>query len=86
MLSSPLPHVCHFETRPSPLSEIGGNAFGAHFLQLYRKNEYGDPQFLFHDFDKNSASFQWEKNWHNSMFSFFWQIYQIVRIEQKQVE
>ena len=35
-----------------------GNAFGAHFLQLYRKNEYADPHFLFHDFSKNSASFQ----------------------------
>ena len=47
-----------------------GNAFGAHFLQLYRKNEYADPHFLFHDFNKDSASFQWEKNWHKSMFSF----------------
>ena len=26
--------------------------------------------FLFHDFNKDSASFQWEKNWHQSMFSF----------------
>ena len=55
---------------PSPLSKIGENAFGAHFLQLYRKNEYGDPHFLFHDFNKDSASFRWEKNWHKSMFSF----------------
>ena len=46
------------------------NAFGAHFLQLYHKNEYGDPHFLFHDFNKDSASFRWEKNWHKSMFSF----------------
>ena len=46
------------------------NAFGAHFLQLYRKNEYGDPHFLFHDFDKNNASFRWEKNWAKSIFSF----------------
>ena len=44
--------------------------FGAHFLQLYRKNEYGDPHFLFHDFSKDSASFRWEKNWHKAMFSF----------------
>ena len=35
--------------------------FGGHFLQLYRKNEYRDPHFLFLDFNKNSASFQWEK-------------------------
>ena len=67
ILSSPFHH---FETRPSPLSKIGENALGAHFLQLYRKNEYGDPHFLFHDFDKDSASFRWEKNWHKSMFSF----------------
>ena len=38
-----------------------GNAFGVHFLQLYRKNEYADPHFLFHAFSENSASFQWEK-------------------------
>ena len=54
----------------SSLSQIGGNAFGAHFLQLYRKNEYGDLDFLFHDFNRNSASFQWEKKRHKSMFSF----------------
>ena len=68
--SFPLPHTCHFETRPSLLSKIGRYAFGAHFLQLYCKNEYGDPHFLFHDFNKNSAYFRWEKNWHKSMFSF----------------
>ena len=44
--------------------------FGVHFLQLYRKNEYVDPHFICHDFNKNSASFQWQKNWHKSMFSF----------------
>ena len=54
----PLSHTFYFETRPSPLSKIKENAFGAHFLQLYRKNEYGDPHFLFHDFNKDSASFQ----------------------------
>ena len=68
----PLSHTFYFETRPSPLSKIGENAFGAHVLQLYRKNEYGDPHFLFHDFNKDSASFRWEKNWHKSMFSFFY--------------
>ena len=66
----PLSHTFYFETRPRPLSKIGENAFGAHFLQLYCKNEYGDPHFLFHDFNKDSASFRWEKNWHKSMFSF----------------
>ena len=39
----PLSHTFYFETRPSPLSKIGENAFGAHSLQNYRKNEYGDP-------------------------------------------
>ena len=66
----PLSHTFYFETHPSPLSKIEENVFGAHFLQLYRKNEYGDPHFLFHDFNKDSASFRREKNWHKSMFSF----------------
>ena len=52
----PLSHTFYFETHPSPLSKIKKNAFGAHFLQLYRKNEYGDPHFLFHDLNKDSAS------------------------------
>ena len=43
----PLSHTCHFEPRPSPLPQIEENAFGAHFLQLYRENEYGDPIFYF---------------------------------------
>ena len=38
----PLPHKCHFRTRPIPLSKIGGNAICARFLQLYRQNQYGD--------------------------------------------
>ena len=42
----PLSHTFYFETRPSPLSKIKENAFGAHFLQLYRKSEYGDPHFF----------------------------------------
>ena len=55
---------------PSHLSKIGENAFGAHFLQLCRKNKYGAPHFLFHDFNMDRASFRQEKNWHNSMLSF----------------
>ena len=46
MLSSPFRIHSTYETRPSPLSKIKENAFGAHFLQLYRKNEYGDPPFF----------------------------------------
>ena len=42
----------------SRFSIIGENECGAHFLQLYCKNEYGAPNFLFHDFNTNSASFQ----------------------------
>ena len=42
----------------SPLSIIGENECGAHFLQLYCKNEYGALNFLFQDFNTNSASFQ----------------------------
>ena len=66
-----LPYTSHFETRPNPVSKIGGNTFGAHFLQFYHKNEFGDPHFLFHDFNKNSASFQWEKIDLNLLFIFF---------------
>ena len=52
------------------LSRIAGNAVGAHFLQLYCKNEHCDPHFLFRDFDKNSASFNEKKNWQKSVFEF----------------
>ena len=71
----PLSHTFYFETRPSPLSKIGENAFGAHFLQLYRKNEYGDPHYLFHDFNKGSAlPFDGQKIGTN-LCSGFWQFY-----------
>ena len=69
ILSSPF-HIHSILKRPSPLSKLGENDFGVHFLQLYCKNEYGDPHFLFHVNKKDSASFRWEKNWHKSMFSF----------------
>ena len=68
MLSSPIHIHAILKLAPFPSQ---GNAFGAHFLQLYRKNEYADPHFLFHDFSKNSASFQWEKNWHKIYVLFF---------------
>ena len=66
----PLSRTFYFKTGRSPLSKKGEDAFGAHFLQLYRKNEYGDPHFLFHYFNKDSAPFEWEKNWPKCMFSF----------------
>ena len=74
ILSSPFHIHSILKLAPSPLSNIGENAFGAHFLQLYRKNEYGDPHFLFHDFNKDSASFRWEKIGTN-LCSVFWQFY-----------
>ena len=42
---------------------------------------YFDPHFLFHVFNRNRASFQWEKwNGKSLCWSVFWQCYQIVRI------
>ena len=70
ILSSPFHIHSILKLAPVPSQKSEKNAFGAHFLQLYRKNEYGDPHFLFHDFNKDSTSFRWEKNWHKSMFSF----------------
>ena len=46
MLSSPFQIRGILKLTPV-LSKIRGNAFGAHFLQLYRKNESGDPIFYF---------------------------------------
>ena len=68
----PLSHTWHFETCPSPLSKIGENVFGAHFLQLYCKNEYGDPHLekKRKEKKKSATSLWWEKKWHISMFSF----------------
>ena len=47
------------------------NAFGAHFLQLYHKNEYGEPYFLFHDFNKDSPSFSMRKKLAQIYVQFF---------------
>ena len=33
-----------FKTRPIPRSKIGVNAGGAHSLQLYHKNKYGESR------------------------------------------
>ena len=70
ILSSPFHIHSILKLAPVPSQKSEKNAFGAPFLQLYRKNEYGDPHFLFHDFNKDSDSFRWEKNWHKPMFSF----------------
>ena len=59
-----------------------GGGTGAHFLHCCRKKEYSDPHFLFHNFNKNSASFKSEKNLQKSMTcSVFWQFYSVVWIE-----
>ena len=42
MLSSPF-HIVKLATALA-LSKIGGNASGAHLLQVYRKNEYGEKK------------------------------------------
>ena len=47
------------------------NAFGAHFLQLYHKNEYGESHFLFHDFNKDSPSFSMRKKLAQIYVQFF---------------
>ena len=70
MFPSPFHILAILKLAPVFSQKLKRNAFGAHFLQLYRKNEYGDPHFLFHDFNKNSASFHCEKNLHKSMFIF----------------
>ena len=68
----PLSHTCHFETRPSPLSKMNEHAFGGRFLQLYRKNECGDPHFVFHYFNKDSPSIPFdEKKIGPNLCSFF---------------
>ena len=52
------PFHIHSILKLAPLSQKSEKMPFAHFLQLYRKNEYGDPHFLFHDFNKDSASFR----------------------------
>ena len=76
----PPPYTCHFETRPSPLSKLGGNAFGAHFLLLYRKNEYRAPHFYFMILVRKVLPFN-EKKIGINLCSVFWQFYLIVQIE-----
>ena len=44
---------------------LNANLYGKIF-----ENEYGDPHFLFHDLNKDGASFWWEKKWHKSKVSF----------------
>ena len=41
------------------------------FCSSTAKNEYGDPHFLFHDFNKDSTSFRWEKELAQIYVQFF---------------
>jgi len=66
----PLSHICHFESRPSPLSKIGEMHLVRTFCSSTAKTSTETPFFLFHDFNEDSASFRWEKIWHKSMFRF----------------
>ena len=43
MPSSPSTDTCRFKTRPSPLSIMGENACGAHFLQRHKNDPLGTP-------------------------------------------
>ena len=62
MLSSPFQIHGILKLAPVLSQKIGENAFGAHFLQLYHKNQQGYLHFLlFFIINKNSSSLQWEK-------------------------
>ena len=65
MLSSPIHIHAILKLAPFPSQ---GNAFGAHFLQLYRKNEYADPHFLFMILVRTVLPFNEKRNWHKSTF------------------
>ena len=66
----------------SPLSIIGENECGAHFLQLYRKNEYGAPHLICYFMILIRTVLPCnEKNIGINICSVFWQFHTIVRIE-----
>ena len=67
MLYSPFHIHAILKLAPAPFQE---NAFGAHFLQLYRKNEYLTPTFCFMILVRTVLSFHEKKKWHKSMFCF----------------
>ena len=70
----PLSRTFYFETRPSPLSKIGENAFGEHFLPLYRKNENGNRIFYFMILIRTVLPFD-ERKIGTNLCSVFWQFY-----------
>ena len=66
----PLPYTCHSETRPSPLSEIGENAFGAPFCSSIAKTSAVTPICYFMILIIQCFR-SMRKKWHN-LCSVFW--------------
>ena len=57
-LSSPTHITCYFETRPVLPQKSTEMHLVCTICSSTTKNECGDPQFSFHDFNKDSASFR----------------------------
>ena len=70
----PLPHTCHFETRPSPLSKIGGKE-EMHLVRTFAssiaKTSTVTPIFYMTILITTILPFNEKKNWHKSVFIFF---------------
>ena len=73
-MHSPSFHINDILKLAPALSKIGVNAFGAHFLQLNRKNEYGDLHFYFMILIRTVLPFN-EKQIAINLCSGFWQFY-----------
>ena len=58
ILSSPTHITCYFETRPVLPQKSTEMHLVCTICSSTTKNECGDPQFSFHDFNKDSASFR----------------------------
>ena len=70
MLSSPFHIHTIFKLAPVLCQKNGGNLFCEHFLQLYGKNECGDPYFYFMILVRTVLPLNEKRSWHKSMFSF----------------
>ena len=67
-------HTCHFKTRPSPRSKIGGNAFGGTFCSSIAKTSAVTPIFYFMILIRTVLPFNAKKMGIN-LCSGFWQFY-----------
>ena len=74
MLSSPLPHTCHFVTRSSHLSNIGGNAWVHIFCSSTAKTSTVTPTFYFVILIRAVLPFHEKKKIGINLCSVFWQI------------